>query len=484
MALRKIPNQPSRLFSRRCALGRLGAGFGSLALADLVSKESARAELGTSSHHPARARSVIFLYMTGGPSQIDTFDPKPKLRQVEGQHPSYKTDIHVYKGLGYRPSSFRFRRCGNSGTEVSELFPHFRRVVDDVCVVRSMTTDIPNHEPGNYLMNSGAMLPNRPSMGAWVSYGLGSANHNLPGFVVLSPGLPTCGRRLWSNVFLPAAHQGTYVNTDHMRLDEMVGDIRNPLLSRPEQKRQLELARRLNTLSVGTGPPERVFDDQIKTMELAFRMQFAAAEAFDIGQETQSVRDAYGSTDFAHTCLLARRLAERGVRFIQVYYTQSQEGTLIGESLNQPWDTHTENDRKLRNLAADSDRPVTALIEDLKQRGMLDETLVVWGGEFGRTPFAQKQDNAKRASLAFGRDHHHRAFTMWLAGGGVRGGLNYGATDELGMSVVENEVHVHDLHATILHLLGVDHTRLTYRYGGRDFRLTDVYGNVVDDILS
>ncbi len=478
-----------RYLTRREMLQRSGTGFGILGLAGLLHSQGLlargradgikQAAMSTSGrpHFEPRARRVIFLYMTGGPSQIDTFDPKPKLKDVEGQHPNYQTGEKIYQGLGYQPSSFKFARRGESGQQVSELFPHLARQIDDVCVIRSMTTDIPNHEQGNFMMNCGTTLPNRPCLGSWVSYGLGTANENLPGYVVLTPGLPTVGEKLWNSAFLPGANQGMRLDTSDMQIEHLIRNIKNGWLSADEQRRQLALVRRLDRLRLQERHQDNALEAQLKAMELAFLMQSKADEACDIGREPKYIREAYGESDFAHGCLLARRLAERGVRFIQLYYTHQKK-----KQGNQPWDTHFENDPLLRELALDADRPIAALLADLKQRGMLDDTLVLWGGEFGRTPWAEKQSK-NRAHLKFGRDHHHTAFTVWLAGGGIRGGMTYGRTDELCNHVVENKVHIHDLHATILHLLGVDHTQLTYQYSGRDFRLTDVYGQVVREIL-
>jgi hypothetical protein len=356
---------------------------------------------------------------------------------------------------------------------MSELFPHLARRADDVCVVRSMHTDEPNHEPGLLIMNSGHRQPTRPSLGSWASYGLGSENANLPAFVVLCPGQPVVGPQLWSSAFLPGRHQGTRVNTSSLEVEKLVANIRHPRLSRDEQRTQLDLLQRLNrSHSENRGNPDSL-EAHIRAMETAFGMQKEAAEVFDISREPRHVLEMYGETPFGRSCLLARRLAERDVRFVQVYY--------VGKSNKQPWDTHSDNDGGHRRLCADSDRATAALLTDLKQRGMLDDTLVVWGGEFGRTPYAQINKNDKSKP---GRDHHSTGFTMLLAGGGVRGGLMHGATDEFGMDAVDGRVHVHDLHATILHLLGIDHERLTYRYSGRDFRLTDVHGRVVSEVLA
>jgi hypothetical protein len=412
---------------------------------------------------------VIFLFMNGGPSHVDTFDPKPALAQYQGQKPGGKLERSA-KG-GFLPSPFQFSPHGQSGVVMSELFPQLATWADDLCVMRSMHTDVPNHEPGLLLMNSGNQQPIRPSLGSWVSYGLGCENENLPSFVVLAPRRPVVGPQLWSNSFLPGAHQGVAVDTSDLAVERLMANLRHPYLSRGEQQRQLELLQALNRLHEAQRGGDTTLEAHIRALETAFQMQDDASEAFDISREPPATREPYGDTVFGQSCLLARRLVERGVRFVQVYYLYKNE--------NQPWDTHQDNNNRHRNLCADSDRATAALLCDLKQRGLLDDTLVIWGGEFGRTPYAEP---AKKGEP--GRDHHHTGFSMLLTGGGIKGGLMYGATDELGMHAVENPVHVHDLHATILHLLGMDHTRLVYRYSGRDFRLTDVYGRVVEDVLA
>jgi hypothetical protein len=370
------------------------------------------------------------------------------------------------------PSPFAFAPHGQSGIEVSESLPNLARIIDDCCVIRSMHTDVPNHEPALLAMHTGNLQPIRPSIGSWLLYGLGTLNENLPGYIVLRPTPKiVVGPALWSNSFLPAEYQAASVITDDMAVDKLLANIRNPRLLRAEQREQLDLLAELNAHHRAQRPGEPALDGEIHAMETAFQMQSAAMQTFDIAREPESVRAAYGDTPFARSCLLARRLLEDGVRVVSVYYTSSD---------NQPWDTHANHNQRHTDLCRDGDRAAAALIADLKQRGMLDDTLVVWGGEFGRTPYAENKDDKGKA----GRDHHHTGFSMLLAGGGVRGGLAYGATDELGMKAVENPVHVHDLHATLLHLLGLDHERLTYRYAGRDFRLTDVSGRVVREIVT
>jgi hypothetical protein len=325
-------------------------------------------------------------------------------------------------------------------------------------------------------MHTGNLQPIRPSIGSWMLYGLGTENQNLPGYIVLRPSPKiVVGPALWSNSFLPAEYQATSVITSDMAVDKLVANIRNPRLAREEQREQLDLLAQLNRKHLAQREGDAALEGEIRAMETAFLMQREAMETFDISREPKTVQEAYGDTPFSRSCLLARRLLEAGVRFVTVYYTSND---------NQPWDTHTDHHTRHPKLCADGDKAAAALISDLKQRGMLDDTLVIWGGEFGRTPYAENREKDKeKANEKVGRDHHHTAFSTLLAGGGVRGGLAYGASDELGMKATENPVHVHDLHATILHLLGLDHEKLTYRYAGRDFRLTDVYGKVVKGIV-
>jgi len=462
------------LFSRRDWIRRSGAGFGAVGLMSALS--GGRAFAGNAPgadglHHPARAKRVIFLFMNGAPSHVDTFDPKPMLAKHAGKMPTGDEIAKKNRASGYMPSPFRFHKHGDSGIEMSELFPKLSAHADDLCVVRSMHTDVPNHEPGLLLMQSGHQQPTRPCMGSWLSYGLGSENENLPNFVALSPGLPVVGPQLWSNAFLPGQHQGISIDTNHRDVEKLIRNVRHPHLSPDAQRRQLELVQQINEIHRRERPGEAALETHIRSMELAFEMQREASEAFDLQRETALTREAYGDSEFGRSCLLGRRLLERGVRVVQVFY--------VRKNSKQPWDTHKKNNAGHERLCEDADRVTTALLSDLKSRGMLDDTLVIWGGEFGRTPYAQvdKDKDPKNA----GRDHHHTGFSMWLAGGGVRGGTTHGATDEFGMHAVEKRVHVHDLHATVLHLMGIDHTRLTYRYSGRDFRLTDVHGRIIDD---
>lgn len=465
---------PISTFSRRDMLRRMSAGFGHIGLAGLL---GAQASATVKQQVTPKAKRVIFLFMNGGPSHVDTFDPKPALMRYQGQQPSGK----LYKApqtSGFMPSPLAFHRCGKSGIEVSESLPRLGSIIDDCCVIRSMHTNVPNHEPALLMMNTGNIQPIRPSLGSWVLYGLGSENENLPGFVVLRP-TPNIvvGPALWSNSFLPAEYQATGVITADMAVDKLVANVRNPVLSAPQQRRQLDLIQQFNQLHAARREHDSTLEAQIKAMETAARMQTAASEAFDISKENERTRQMYGETPFGRSCLLARRLAESGVRFISVYYTSSN---------TQPWDTHSDHYKRHPELCADSDRASAALISDLKQRGMLEDTLVVWTGEFGRTPYSQetKDKNKKPDPMRRGRDHHHTAFSTLLAGGGIKSGLAYGSSDEFGMNAVDKKVHVHDLHATILHQLGLDHEKLTYRYAGRDFRLTDVYGDVVKGILA
>jgi hypothetical protein len=452
--------------SRRDLLRRAGMGFGLLGLTGTL-QAAGRLNPTPRTHFASRAKRVIFLFMNGGPSHVDTFDPKPALQKHAGEKPTGK--LFRAAQAGFAPSPFKFGPHGKSGVVLSELFPNLALCADDLCVIRSMHTDVPNHEPGLILMHSGVQQPVRPSLGSWLSYGLGNENENLPSFVVLAPRRPVVGPQLWSSSFLPGTHQGMAVDTKDIRVERMVADLRHPTLDRAGQKQQFDLLEALDRLHLEGRTHDAALESQIRALEQAFAMQTEAAEAFDISREPERIRLMYGDTNFGRSCLLARRLAERGVRYVQVYYLSKDD--------NQPWDTHADNDNRHRKLCADSDRATAALLCDLKRRGLLDDTLVIWSGEFGRTPYEQPAKNGKP-----GRDHHRTGFSTLLAGGGVKGGLTYGATDEFGMNAVENRVHVHDLHATILYLLGLDHEKLTYRYSGRDFRLTDVHGNVVRDI--
>jgi len=464
--------------SRREMLRRCGAGFGSLGLAALLCDTKAWAAeevnplAAKAPHFPPRAKYVIQVLANGGPGQMDTFDPKPALTRYHGQRlPIHlETERPTGTALG---SPFAFQRYGQSGLEVSELFaPLAEKHADDLCVIRSMYTDTPIHENSLRLMNCGASIMARPSIGAWITYGLGTENENLPGFVVLVPkGMPVAGADNWQASFLPGGYQGTYIETEGKKSSDLIEHLHNPLLSAAEQEAQLDFIARINRKHLATRH-DPALEARIHSFETAFRMQTAATDAFDVEHEPEHIRALYGDTPQARQMLIARRLVERGVRFVQVWH-----GTL------QPWDSHNNLDKEHRRLAGESCQGLTALLTDLKTRGLLDETLVIWGGEFGRTPTVELSQGEKVNPTA-GRDHNHHGFAMWLAGGGVKGGQAYGATDEFGFRAVENRVHVHDLQATVLHLLGLDHERLVYRHSGRDFRLTDVSGRVVSDLLS
>ncbi len=446
-------------YTRRQMVQRLGGGLGLAALAPLMNA----APNDRAPHFAPRAKRIIHLFMNGGPFHGDLFDPKPALNRYAGQRPQ-GADLRTERPTGgLMPVPFRFAKHGQSGIEISELLPNLARHADDLCVLRSLHTDNPNHGPALFQMNNGTITPNRPTLGAWLSYGLGSENENLPSFVVLCPGRPVRFSELWSSAFLPAEHQGTYINHTNLDPRQMIPFLRNSQLDLTAQRRQLDLLRSLNEQHQLTRVGDPALEARIRSMETAYRMQMSATDAFDVNLEPTRIRDQYGRGHFANGCLLARRLAERGVRFIQLYYGNGQ-----------PWDTHSNHTAQTRNLCRDIDQPIAALLADLKQRGLLEDTLVVWGGEFGRTPTTENAD---------GRDHNPWGFTMFLAGGGVKGGMTHGATDEFGFRAMEDKVHVHDLHATILHLMGFDHQRLTYRHAGRDFRLTDVYGDVVTRIV-
>ncbi|MFN4906266.1 MAG: DUF1501 domain-containing protein [Planctomycetota bacterium] len=453
------------IYTRRQALQSTGAGLGMLALANLLGQEATGSPtaLGVEPHFQPKVKRIIHLFMNGGPFQCDLFDPKPALNKFAGQKPE-GADLRTERPTGALMAvPFEYCHHGQSGLEISELLPFTSQLADDLCVIRSMYTDNPNHGPALFMMNNGTITPNRPTLGAWLSYGLGSLNANLPEFVALCPGRPVRFAELWSNGFLPAKHQGVYVNHTNLDPKQMIPFLQNGKWTPDKQAKQLELLRELNDQSEAQAGVDPQLESRIHAMETAFRMQVDAIDAFDIQKESESTREAYGKSHFANGCLLARRLVERGVRTVQVYYGNGQ-----------PWDTHANHNSSTRTLCEDIDRPIAALLKDLKQRGMLEDTLVLWGGEFGRTPTTENSD---------GRDHNPWGFTVWMAGGGVRGGMAHGATDDFGFRAMHDKVHIHDLHATILHLMGLDHTKLTYRHGGRDYRLTDVAGNVVKPIL-
>jgi hypothetical protein len=473
--------------SRRDLLKRTGIGFGALALGQLlgehgllgagVTNAAHAASLNPlapkSPHFPAKAKHVIHLFMNGGPSHVDTFDPKPELTKRHGQELPINLPTERKTGAAFA-SPYKFQKYGQSGIEVSELFPHTAECIDDICVIRSMHGDSPNHEPSLLLMNCGEPRLIRPSMGSWLTYGLGTENQNLPGFIAMCPGgYPIQESQNWQAGFLPGVYQGTYIDTKHREVAKLIENIENRFVTREQQRRQLDLLAQLNAEHLATRQADEQLESRIQSFELAYRMQMEAAEAFDVSREPQHILDMYGEGVQARQILIARRLVERGVRFVQVWHGEGQ-----------PWDNHDDIEVNHRKLAQQCDQAIGALLKDLKARGLLDETLVVWGGEFGRTPTVELPKKGSNAGKINGRDHNHHGYTMWLAGGGVRGGYVHGATDEFGFAAVENRVHVHDLHATILHLMGFDHEKFTYRYAGRDFRLTDIHGRVVKELLA
>jgi hypothetical protein len=462
--------------SRRDFFTLAGMGMGGL-IANGLMAESARASTDPfalrAPHFPGNAKHVIHLFMNGGPSHVDTFDPKPILAKYAGKPLPFDNPGTERPTGGALPSPFRFTKHGRSGIEVSELFPHVAQCIDDICVIRSMHADVPNHEPSLLLMNCGEGRLIRPSVGSWVTYGLGSLNQNLPAFVSLCPGYPIQESQNWQAGFLPGVYQATYVNTRHQRVEQLLDDIKNQRIAQSDQRKQLDLLAALNIEHAAQREGDPQLEQQMRSFELAYRMQIEATDAFDVSREPQHILDMYGDGLQARQMLVARRLVERGVRFVQVWHGDGQ-----------PWDHHDDIAVGHAQLARECDQAIGALLADLKQRGLLDETLVLWGGEFGRTPVVELPKEGSNQGKMNGRDHNHHGFTVWMAGGGIRGGYVHGSTDEFGFRATEKPVHVHDLHATMLHCLGFDHTRLTYRYAGRDFRLTDVYGNVVGELLA
>ena len=459
--------------TRRELLKSVGTGFGMAGLANVLNASSLPANSNPlapkAPHFAPKAKNVIFLFLNGGPSQVDTFDPKPMLDKYDGK-PVPAGNLKTERKTGnLLKSPFTFKKYGQSGIEVSEIFPKVGGCIDDICVIRSMYTDRPNHEPSLFLMNCGEKMPGRPSMGSWITYGLGTENQNLPGYMVLCPGVPVVGHQLWNSTFLPAVYQGTYIPNNEKEPDKLIQYIRNKSLGLPEQRRQLDLLARLNRINIEREGTDPQLEASIQSAEIAYRMQTEAPDVFDLGKESAETRARYGDGDFGRGCLMARRLVEKGVRMVQVYYGNSQ-----------PWDNH-DDIQIHRKLAAQSDGPIAALLQDLKERWLLKDTLVIIGGEFGRTPVVEISGLVK---VQNGRDHNSHGFSMLLAGGGVKGGIVHGATDDFGFKAVEKPVHIHDLHATALHLLGLDHTKLTYSYSGRNFRLTDVAGEIVHDIIA
>lgn len=460
-----------RFVSRRELLARSGCGFGTIALSALLTADEAERAANPYAirmpHHAAKAKRVIFLYMPGGPSHVDLFDPKPRLATDNGQPlPFEKPKLQRTKTGNLLASPWKFTQHGDSGIEVSELLPHVAGRIDDICVIRSMVADNINHTGAALQMCTGEQAFSRPSMGSWLTYGLGTENQNLPGFVVVCPAAVFQGAQLWASSFLPSAYQGTLIRD----LKSPIANLSDPSRSLERQRAKLNALRELNELHKRDRTFDSQLDARIASFELAFRMQREAPEAFDLSQESEAIQKLYGTDQpatemFGRQCLLARRLLERGVRFVHVFDAPQ----------NNAWDQHSGLRENLPKRCQAVDQPIAALLTDLKSRGLLEDTLVWWGGEFGRTPTAEGNN---------GREHHPFGFTMWLAGGGIRGGMVHGATDEFGWHSVQDKVHVHDLHATILHLLGFDHERLTYRHGGRDYRLTDVHGSVVREILA
>ena len=461
--------------TRREVLQRSGLGIGALGLAGLLSDcgETQAAEAGPlaprTPHFAGKAKRVIHFFCNGGPSHVDTFDPKPALEKYAGKALPETLRTERKTGAAF-PSPFKFQKYGESGLEISEIFAKTAQHADDIAVIRSMYAQVPNHEPSLMLMNCGDSVQPRPSVGSWVLYGLGTENQNLPGFVAMCPGgFPIKDAENWQSAFLPGAFQGTFIDSKHQQLAKLIENISHPHATTATQRRQLDLLAQLNAEHRAQRLDARL-DARIQTFELAFRMQTEAADAFDLNKETADTRAAYGDHVHGRQTLIARRLLERGVRYVQLWH-----------GAGQPWDNHDNIAGAHKKLAGEIDQPIAALMTDLKRLGMFDDTLIVWGGEFGRTPSVELGGDGKSK---LGRDHNHYGFSVWLAGGGIKGGQAYGATDEFGFRAEENPASAHDLHATILHLLGFDHEKLTYRYAGRDFRLTDVAGKVIRQIVA
>ncbi|MBM3846226.1 MAG: DUF1501 domain-containing protein [Verrucomicrobia bacterium] len=464
--------------TRREMLGRCGMGAGLLSLATLMGASSSGSVRDTvaplrasASHFKPRAKRLIHFFLNGGLSHVDSLDYKPALEKYAGKPLPYENLRTERKTGAAFPSPFKFRPRGQSGLMLSDLFPKIAEHADELCVIRSMKANLPNHEPSLMLMNCGDAVQSRPSLGSWLTYGLGTENENLPGFVAMCPnGYPIKEAENWQSGFLPGSYQGTYVDTKHQQIDKLIENIRNTAVGGEAQRRQLELLRRFNRDHQRQRASDPALEARIQAFELAYRMQMEAADAFDLSKETPLMRAAYGDTVHGRQTLIARRLLERGVRCIQLWH-----------GAGQPWDNHNGIEAAHRANALDIDQPVATLLTDLRERGMLDDTLVLFTGEFGRTPTVEMELSGKST---LGRDHNPYGFSLWMAGGGVKPGYAYGTTDEFGFKAEDKVTHVHDLHATILWLMGFDHERLTYRYAGRDFRLTDVHGHVAQDVIA
>ena len=468
-------NDPSHLLSRRNLLRSTGTGLGLLALPALLQAEgsaSANPLAVRSPHFAPRAKHLVHIYLNGGPSQVDTWDPKTELTKWGGKKlPLGNLTTERETGVALA-SPFQFAQYGDSGLWCSEIFHQTAsRHADRICVIRSMYANTPNHEQSMRLMNTGDERLSRPSYGSWLTYGLGCENQNLPGFVTLCPGLPVADSSNWRSSFLPGIYQGTYLDTRKTNVTELIANIQNPIIGAADQRRQLDLLAKLNRQHQASRQEDANLEARIQSFELAFRMQMEATDALDISKESKGTQELYkAETVHGRQLLIARRLIERGVRVVQCYHGDVQ-----------PWDSHSNIAGEHRKLGNEADGPIAALLTDLAQRGLLDDTLVLCGGEFGRTPAVEIPIGGGNPT---GRDHNHHGFSVWLAGGGIKGGLAYGSTDDFGYRAVENRVHIHDLHATLLHLMGFDHERLTYRHAGRDFRLTDVHGRIVKEILA